>query len=357
MTQAANLAALGSNAGTTGILAATGGGTAGTAGVTGFKNRIINGAMNVNQYGSGSNNSVTTVNTYTIDRFAYYATTGAAQFTIQQNAGSVTPPVGFTNYLGFTNSASAYSIVSSSLCCIDHQIEGYNISDLGYGTANAKTCTLSFWVYSSLTGTYSGTIQNSAQSRAYGFTYSIPTANTWTYITAVIPGDTSGSWGTTNGRGIGINWSLGCGTTFNAPSSGSWLTGQYFGVTGTTNWVATANATLYITGVQFEQGVSATNFDVRSYGTELGLCQRYYEYGYALFCCYGNGANGLYGSAPIKVTKRATPTVSASYDSQVNWPSPTLTATDVNSVQVTQAAASSVGFARLGAQWIASSEL
>lgn len=242
-----------------------------------MKNRVINGEFKISQYnGSSSVNNVAAANTYAIDRFAYYSTV-ATQFAIQQNAGSVTPPTGFVNYLGITNGASAYTPVAASLIVLDHQIEAYNVSDLGYGTANAKTCTLSFYVYSSLTGTFGGTIQNGAQSRAYGFTYTVSVANTWTFISVTIPGDTSGSWATNNNtRGISINWNLGCGSTFNT-TAGTWQTGQYFGVTGTVNLVSTANATFYITGVQFEVGSIATGFEYRNYQQELALCMRYYQ--------------------------------------------------------------------------------
>jgi hypothetical protein len=243
-----------------------------TTGQIGFKNRIINGAMVIDQRNAGA--SVTpTAGQYTLDRWVANVSQ-ASKFSVQQNAGSVTPPVGFTNYLGVT-SLSAYSIGAGDYFSMYYQIEGYNVADLGWGTANAKTVTLSFQVYSSLTGTFGGVFQNSASDRSYPFTYSIPTANTWTTISVTIAGDTSGTWLKTNGIGISIKFSLGTGSTYSG-TAGSWSGVNYQSATGATSVVGTSGATFYITGVQLEIGSAATTFDFRSYGTELALCQRYY---------------------------------------------------------------------------------
>jgi hypothetical protein len=239
-----------------------------------FKNRIINGSMVLDQRNAGASvaTSVSATTTYTLDRWSYFATP-TSKFTIQQNAGSVTPPVGFVNYLGCT-STSAYSIAAGDLESINQRIEGYNIADLGWGTANAKTVTLSFWVYSSLTGTFGGALKNSAVNRSYPFTYTISSANTWEYETVTIVGDTTGTWLTTNGVGINLNFSLGTGSTYTT-TAGAWAAGNYSSATGATSVVGTNGATFYITGVQLEVGSSATSFEYRPYGTELMLCQRY----------------------------------------------------------------------------------
>jgi hypothetical protein len=140
-----------------------------------MKNRIINGAMVIDQRNAGA--SVTPANgAYTLDRYISYLSTSSA-YSVQQNAGSVTPPAGFTNYLGIT-SLAATSLSSGSYFILGQIIEGYNVADLGWGSANAKTVTLSFWVRSSLTGTFGGSILNSAQNRSYPFSYTISTANT-----------------------------------------------------------------------------------------------------------------------------------------------------------------------------------
>ena len=242
---------------------------------TGFKNRIINGAMVIDQRNAGASVTASTTGAfvYTLDRWNYYADQ-ASKFTIQQNAGSVTTPAGFKNYLGITSSA-ATTPTSTQAFLISQFIEGYNIADLGWGTANAKTVTLSFQVYSSLTGTFGGSLTNSAQNRSYPFTYTVSSANTWTSISVTIAGDTSGTWLTTNGIGISIFFGLGVGST-NSGTAGAWAGAAYFSATGATSVVGTNGATFYITGVQLEKGSTATSFDYRPYGTELQLCQRYY---------------------------------------------------------------------------------
>jgi len=240
---------------------------------TGFKNRIINGAMVIDQRNAGA--SVTPADgAYTLDRYIYNATQ-SSKVTIQQNAGSVTPPVGFSNYLGVTSS-SAYSIGTSDFFTIGQRIEGFNTADLAWGTANAKTVTLSFQVYSSLTGTFGGAVTNSGLTRSYPFTYSISSANTWTSISVTIAGDTTGTWiGATNGVGMRLYIGLGVGSTY-AGTAGSWTgTSNILGATGATSVVGTNGATFYLTGVQLEKGSTATSFDYRPYGTELALCQRY----------------------------------------------------------------------------------
>jgi hypothetical protein len=237
-----------------------------------LKNRIINGAMVVDQRNAGA--SVTPANgQYLVDRWLYISSQ-ASKFTAQQNAGSVTPPDKFTNYLGFTV-ASAVSIGASDYFAVYQNIEGFNVADLGWGTANAQTVTLSFWVRSSLTGTFGGGIFNGASNRAYPFTYTISVANTWEYKTITIPGDTTGTWTTNNTIGVGVRFGLGAGSTFSA-TAGSWGTGNIVSATGATSVVGTSGATFYITGVQLEQNTTATPFERRLYNQELANCQRYY---------------------------------------------------------------------------------
>ena len=304
MTQAANLGALGTNAGTTGILASTGGGTGTTAGVTGFKNRIINGAMVIDQRNAGA--SGTASSAYPVDRWQYQASQ-ASKVTWQQNAGSVTPPAGFTNYLGITSS-SAYSVTSGDYFFLSQHIEGYNIADLGWGTANAKTVTLSFWVRSSLTGTFGGAIRAGGFDQSYPFTYTISSANTWEYKTITITGATSGTFGSTNGTGFQLDIGLGVGSTFSG-TAGAWSGSNLVSATGATSVVGTNGATFYITGVQLEVGSTATSFDYRPYGTEFQLCQRYFEAG-SVWREGTNAANGNFCvfTSSFLVQKRANAT-------------------------------------------------
>jgi hypothetical protein len=235
-----------------------------------FRNRIINGDMRIDQRNGGA--SVSASGAFPVDRYQIVASQ-ASKFTAQQNAGSVTPPAGFTNYLGITSSSS-YAVLTGDYFSFQQYIEGFNIADLGWGTTNAKTVTLSFWARSSLTGTFGGALRNDGAGRCYPFTYTISSANNWEYKTVTITGDTTGTWLTTNGRGIGVQFGLGVGSTFSG-TAGEWAATNYVTATGATSVVGTDGATFYITGVQLEVGTQATSFEYRQFGTELALCQRY----------------------------------------------------------------------------------
>ena len=292
------------------------GGTVSGASSNMFRNRIINGAMVIDQRNAGASG---TANGYTVDRWAYYGA-AASKGTWQQNAGSVTPPAGFTSYLGYTSS-SAYTVGATEQFNIYQPIEGLNVFDLGWGTANAKTITISFWVRSSLTGTFGGSIYNSAVNRSYPFSYTISASNTWEYETITITGDTSGTWLTTNGVGLYLTICLGAGSTVSG-TAGSWAAGRYDSATGATSIVGTNGATFYITGVQLEVGTKATPFEVRSYGHELALCQRYYTKSYSIDVVPGTSTTtGLqrnvsaggagYLNFPFPVEMRIAPTITA----------------------------------------------
>ena len=283
-----------------------------------FRNKIINGAMVIDQRNAGA--SVTGVEgVYTLDRFQSRASQ-TSKYTVQQNAGSITPPTGFANYLGITSS-SAYTIVSGDYFFIAQPIEGYNCADLAWGTASASSATLSFWVRSSLTGTFGLCVRNGSGSNYfYPTTYTINSANTWEYKTILISAPTS-TWSasTTNGSAIEVDFVLGMGSTRVGGTTNTWTTSSYFSPTTPTSVVGTNGATFYITGVQLEAGTTASPFEYRQYGTELALCQRYC----VLFAKSTGGSQEMIGAGQawgstnywcavrMPVTMRSYPTMSA----------------------------------------------
>ena len=282
---------------------------------TGFRNRIINGNMRIDQRNNGA--SITPADgQFSVDRFRF-TLSQPSKITCQQNAASVTPPTGFTNYLGIT-STSSYSLGSTDNFQLQHPIEGYNISDLNWGSANAQKITISFWVYSSLTGTFGGALYNGASNYFYPFSYSISSSNTWEKKTITINGASSGTWATDNSAGIYIQFSIGAGSSY-LGTAGTWGSSVYLGVTGQQQIVSNSGATWYITGIQLEAGSTATDFERRPYGTELALCQRYcLKYcGNASFedvNCNLIGFNGTtaYGPVYTVVPMRTTPSISSS---------------------------------------------
>ena len=237
----------------------------------GFKNRIINGAMVIDQRNAGA--SVTPTNgQYTLDRWVY-SLAQTSKLTTQQ---STTAPTGFASSLLVTSS-STYAVLTGDNFNVLQWIEGYNTADLAWGTASAATVTLSFWVRSSLTGTFGGSIVNNNQNYSYPFSYTISVANTFEYKTITIAGPTAGTWSnTTTTRNIGVWIGLGAGASASG-TAGAWAAAGYYNATGATSVVGTNGATFYITGVQLEKGSTASSFDYRSIGTELALCQRYYQ--------------------------------------------------------------------------------
>jgi len=250
------------------VTTSTAGGILGAGNASIMKNRIINGAMVISQR-NGTTAVNISPNQYTLDR---WNATGnqTSKYSVQQSS---TAPTGFTNSLLVT-SLSAYSVLTGDFNMVYQKIEGYNVSDLGWGTANAKTVTLSFQVYSSLTGTFGGSITNGAQNRSYPFTYTVSSANTWTSISVTIAGDTTGTWTTDNSASVSVFFGLGIGATYSG-TAGAWASSTYYSATGATSVVGTSGATFYITGIQLEVGSSATGFEYRQYGQELALCQRY----------------------------------------------------------------------------------
>jgi hypothetical protein len=233
-----------------------------------MRNRIINGAMVIDQRNAGA--SITpTDGQYSVDRWKASLNV-ASKFSLQQ---STTVPTGFKNSL-LATSLSAYTIGAGEVTGVMQLVEGLNLYDLGWGASGALSVTLSFWARSSLTGTFGGSVRNSAANRSYPFSYTISAANTWEQKSITIPGDTSGTWLTDNGIGLSLYFSLGSGSTFSS-TAGAWAAGNYVSATGATSVVGTNGATFYITGVQLEVGTVATPFEREIYSNTLAKCQRY----------------------------------------------------------------------------------
>lgn len=275
-----------------GTLNLTGTGNINATNTFGFKNRIINGQMQIAQRGTASIASNT--GGFPVDRF--YFNSDVNRFTGQQSS---VVPTGFTNSTLFTVTSAG----TTSFAQLFQIIEGYNVADFGLGASGAATFTISFWVKASVTGTYSGGISNSASDRSYVFNYTVSTTG-WEQKTITIAGDTTGTWLKDSGAGLKLSFDLGSGATYTTSTVNAWQAGFYFKSSGSVSFAANAAATLYITGVQLEKGSTATSFDYRPYGTELALCQRYYEQTAAQIVASGN-----YSDSYWKVTKRANPTV------------------------------------------------
>jgi hypothetical protein len=240
-------------------------------GGTAFVNRIINGDMRIDQRNAGA--AVTTNDALPVDRFRLAFGNSSGAFSGQQ---TTTAPAGFVNSLKYTTTTADASLGATEYATLYQIIEGLNVADLAWGTASAATVTLSFWCRSSQTGTFGGSLRNSSGARSYPFSYSISVANTWEQKSVTIAGDTSGTWLTTNGIGVYINWSMGAGSTLSG-TAGAWAAANYIGATGAVNLIATLNADFYITGVQLEAGTVASPFERRDYGREFDMCRRYYE--------------------------------------------------------------------------------
>jgi len=245
-------------------------GVAAPANSMGFRNRIINGDMRIDQRNAGASVTYSSNPGYPVDR-SRFEFSQVSKITGQR---STTAPAGFSNSAQGTV-AAAVTPGASDYFLIGQAIEGLNVADLGWGTASAQTVTLSFWVRSSVTGTYSLRFINGSFNRTYLTSYTISAANTWEYKTITLAGDTSGTWATDNTVGIVVQWDLGAGSNATSSTTNAWQAGNYQHVTGSVNWISTAGATFYITGVQLEAGSVASPFERRDYGRELMMCQRY----------------------------------------------------------------------------------
>ena len=273
-------------------------GATGPAGPGSGDNRIINGDMRINQ-----RNVNVTASGYTLDRWAYNASV-ASKGRCQQSSG----PPGFPNSLLFS-SLSAYAVLAGDYFVVQQIIEADMISDFAWGTASAQPVTLSFWVYSSLTGTFGGGVQNYTNARSYPFSYNIPTANTWTRIVINIPGDTAGTWVMSgNGGSLIVMFDVGTGTTYRGPAN-AWASTNYVGATGSVSVVGTNGANFIVTGVKLEIGSVATPFNRQSLTKSMADCQRYYQTALLQLGGYGTATTPFYIANILPVPLRGTATL------------------------------------------------
>jgi hypothetical protein len=335
----------------------------------GFRNRIINGNMVIDQRNNGAAITITTGGGYfyPVDRFGNFNNSGT-NYTAEQVEDA---PAGFYQSTRLTF-GSAISLTTQNEATFFQIIEGNNMVDLGWGAAGAQAVTVSLWVKASFTGTFSIGFCNDAGTRAYATTYTINAANTWEYKTFAIPGDTSGTWLKTNGGGLYVRWNIVAGSNFNVAANNAWATrtGAYNAADGIFGTKAvgsatsiSAGATWQITGVQLEAGNVATPFEQIDYGRELFMCQRYYE---ELTSNQFNNNMGVGGAYPIggpavgaqitaffKVPKRAQPTVTLSAASTFSLHAPgifrgtlantSITLSGTNAVALSVDASGSIG--------------
>jgi hypothetical protein len=288
-------------------------GVAAPANSMGFRNRIINGDMRIDQRNNGGPLTVNSdANFYAVDRTRFSGVASSGVFTGQRVLDA---PAGFINSLKATVTTTDTSLAGSDLYYASQSIEGSNIADLAWGSASAVAVTLSFWVKASVTGTFGGALSNNSVTRSYPFTYSISAANTWEYKTVTIAGDTTGVWTTdSTTSGIRVYFGLGIASGF-AGTAGAWAGFQFLSATGAVNLMATSGATWQITGVQLEAGSVASPFERRDVGREIIMCQRYYEIGrdWQIFSGYVVTSDIYYNPVRFIVEKRAAPLVTPAY--------------------------------------------
>jgi hypothetical protein len=274
----------------------------------GFRNVIINGDMRVHQ--RGGTTTVTTANGYNVDRWYGYS---SGTFTMQQST-DVPISESFSNSVLLTCTVADASIAAGDFNSISQRIEGHASASIGYGTSN-KTNVLSFWVKSSLTGTYCVSFRNNAVNRSYVAEYTINSADTWEKKVIYLTSDIVGTWEKTNGIGVRLDFSLAMGTNFHTTPN-VWASGSFTSTSNQVNWMSSSSSrTFYLTGVQLEQNYQPTPFEQRPIGVELALCQRYYfryygvSGGYSRFSSTGGSYSNTswQGVLNFPTTMRATP--------------------------------------------------
>ena len=274
-------------------------------GQLGGRNYIINGAMLISQRGTSF--AAVAHGEYTLDRWTANDT-GAGVFTISQDTD--VPNETYENSLKVDCTTADASIAAGDIYAIQQYIEGLNSIPFAMGTSGAVTVTLSFWVKSTKTGTFCVALKNADASRGYVSQYTVSDTNTWERKTITIPLDQTGTWLRTNGKGLAVMFTLACGSTRQASSADTWEAGNVSATSSQVNALDSTANNFLITGVQLEEGSTATDFEHRTFGDELALCQRYYQQQFT-FNGYASNTTTIQASAPCIISMRATPTLSA----------------------------------------------
>ncbi len=300
-----------------------------------FKNRLINGAMIINQRVFTSS---TTATTYPYDQWTYEKNASTGTFTCSTSTDA---PPGFTNSIQLTTTTGMSSVGAAEFVQIGNYIEGFNIYDFQWGGSSAVPVVLSFWFKASQTGTYAASIANTDGSYVFAGTFTVISSGVWEYKTISITGALAGTWNTNNSIGIGLRIGLAYGSTYTTGvTNNAWKAGSGFAgllPTTTNNSATTTGAYVKLAGVQLEKGLNATSFDYRPYATELVLCQRYYQTSYPQGVAAGTASyvgpalpatvavaastagNSGTGALGFKVSMRAAPVITLyTYDGTVN---------------------------------------
>ena len=284
------------------------------------RNLIINGAMQVAQRSTSAVNIPGGKTVTDVDRFGQWTKTADGNWKSGQQVSDAPADFQFSRKI---TSLAANTIEAGTYHTVRYAVEGYDAAQLNCGLSSAKTVTLSFYVKSSLTGTFGLNFTNGANNRSYPTTYTISNPNVWERKTITVTLDTSGTWLKTNGVGLEINWQLAIGSSYSTSTLNQWQ-GNWRFPSSATDILATNGATWQLTGVQLEVGNIATSFEHRSFVDELRMCQRYYEktYPYTIVPGAASYFSGCYTSRdgtassvvryyPVnyKVTKRASPDI------------------------------------------------
>jgi hypothetical protein len=282
----------------------------------GRKNLIINGDMKIHQRGGTTQDS----NAFTVDRFR--GSVSNLDELVTTYSQSTDAPTGFSNSLKVQINTAETSLSANEFIRVFYSAEAQDLQHLSFGTSSAKSITLSFWVKSNVTGSYAINIWCPDSNRSTNSYYTVNSAGVWEYKTITFPGDSVGSITNDNGVGMGINFMLAAGSDFTSGNAiGKWVTysSPYLAYGQTANIMTSTSNYFNLTGVQLEVGKNATEFEHRSYGEELALCQRYYwqpvlNGNVAAFTLMGISyvANSYYMPIHFPVTMRTNPSVGGS---------------------------------------------